>query len=159
MAKDVDGPTPTFCSVVLSCSRCWRARSQIPKQDCLNPCEPEQCRSGVCGANQEVGAGHRDSQQGQSTVNRLIAHLKKLHAASRSPIGERLDACQRFVERAQKRHAAAQEAVKKDVKTQIGGGVSRGCREIAQHINASRAPPMKCQHCGFEFRSWKERHD
>ena len=47
----------------------------------------------------------------------LIVALKKLHVQASSPVGVRLDACQRFVERARKRYAAVQEAVEQALKT------------------------------------------
>ena len=43
----------------------------------------------------------------------LIATLKKVRAQSIQPIGERLDACQQFVEKARKRFLAAEDAVMK----------------------------------------------
>ena len=108
-------------SHVPSRSRRWRARSQIPTQDGLNPeirvnpnsAEAERVEQ-IRKLEQAIEILGKDSPQSTG----LIAHLKKLQAASSSPIGERLDACQRFVERAQKRLAAAQEAVKKAVETQ-----------------------------------------
>ncbi len=47
----------------------------------------------------------------------LVASLKKLRTKSVAPVGERLDACQQFVERERKRFAAAEEAVMKALQT------------------------------------------
>ena len=47
----------------------------------------------------------------------LVVSLKKVRAKVSLPVGERLDACHQFVERARKRVVAAQEAVEKAVET------------------------------------------
>ena len=54
--------------------------------------------------------------EGNPEAAPLVA-LKKLRVQILSPVGERLDACQQFVERARKRFAAAQEAVEQALKT------------------------------------------
>ena len=102
--------------------------------------EPQQCRGRLCRPNSEVRTSHRDSGQRQSTISRVDSQLKRLQVASTSPIGERLDACQRFVERARKRHAAAQEAVKV-VEIQSEFEVEVQEEATASHTSSMRVDP------------------
>ena len=57
----------------------------------------------------------------------LIATLKRVRAQSIQPIGERLDVCQQFVERARKRLVAAEDVVMKalQTKSRLDEGVQR----------------------------------
>ena len=76
----------------------------------------------------------------------LIATLKKVRAQSIQPIGERLDACQQFVERARKRFVAAEDAVMKALQTksrlesELNEGVQRLQRLREEAAAQPRAP-------------------
>ena len=91
-----------------------------PKQDRFNPevrRDPNNvetdCAEQIWKLEQAIEILGKDSPQSV----RLMSQLKRLQVAC-TPIGERLDACQRFVERARTRHAATEEAVKKAVEIQ-----------------------------------------
>ena len=76
----------------------------------------------------------------------LIATLKKVRAQSCQPIGERLDACQQFVERARKRLVAAEDVVMKALQTksrlesELNEGVQRLQRLREEAAAQPRAP-------------------
>ena len=62
----------------------------------------------------------------------LIAALKRVRAQSIQPIGERLDVCQQFVERARKRLVAAEDVVMKALQTKSRlECAQRRCAEVA----------------------------
>ena len=76
----------------------------------------------------------------------LIATLKKVRAQSIYSIGESLDACQQFVERARKRFVAAEDAVMKALQTksrlesELNEGVQRLQRLREEAAAQPRAP-------------------
>ena len=73
----------------------------------------------------------------------LIATLKKVRAQSIQPIGERLDACQQFVERARKRLVAAEDVVMKalQIKSRLECELNEGVQRLQRLREEAAAQP------------------
>ena len=143
------GSTPTISSVASKPSARARNRvvpprrvsrwrgSHTPSQDRVNPRsswkEPQQCRGRLGRTNLEVGAGHRDLGQRQSTISRVDFTVEKvrklrLHHQLENDWTRVNDS---WNEPGNDMHEA-EEAAKKSCRAsvQVRGGTSRGSREI-----------------------------
>ena len=120
-------------------------QSSIGHFCCSAGFQTEESRRSRCpqlGTDRQTGAGHCRSRRAAG----LIATLKKVRAQSIQPIGERLDACQQFVERARKRLVAAEDVVVKALQTksrlecELTEGVQRLQRLREEAAAQPRAP-------------------
>ena len=79
----------------------------------------------------------------------LVATLKRLRTQTTQPVGERLDACQQFVERAKKRLAAAEQAVTKalETKSRLEAELSEGMQRLQRLREEAVASALVDQKC------------
>ena len=80
----------------------------------------------------------------------LVATLKRLRTQTTQPVGERLDACQQFVERAKKRLAAAEQAVTKalETKSRLEAELSEGMQRLQRLREEAVASALVDHHQG-----------